>query len=139
MAFSYFTELKVWQKSMNLSVEIYDAVKLLPKEELYGLSDQMRRAVISIPSNIAEGNQRASIREYIRFLYIAKGSLAELITQIILCQRMGYLKKDKKEQLVEQCYEIGRMLSGLINKLNNQANQISAKNQAGRETGFGIN
>ena len=129
MAVSYFTELLVWQKSMDLSEEIYKAVKLLPREELYGLSDQMRRAAISVPSNIAEGNQRASIREYTRFLYIAKGSLGELITQIMLCERMGYMKKDKMENLVERCFEIGRMLSGLINKLNSQLNRIGSKEQ----------
>ena len=122
MAVSYFTELTVWQKSMDLSADIYAAVKLLPREETYGLSDQMRRAVISIPSNIAEGNQRASKREYSQFLYIAKGSLAELITQIMLCERLGYMKKEKKEQLIEQCFEIGRMLSGLINKLKMESN-----------------
>lgn len=122
MAVSYFTELTVWQKSMDLSADIYAAVKLLPREETYGLSDQMRRAVISIPSNIAEGNQRASKREYSQFLYIAKGSLAELITQIMLCERLGYMKKEKKEQLIEQCFEIGRMLSGLINKLKVESN-----------------
>ena len=133
MPVSYFMDLKVWQKSMDLSAEIYNIVRLLPREELYGLSDQMRRAVISIPSNIAEGNQRASLREYIRFLYIAKGSLAELITQIMLCERMGFMKIEKKEQLVEQCFEIGRMLCGLINKLNVQANQLSSKNQAGKQ------
>ena len=122
MAVSYFTELTVWQKSIDLSADIYAAVKLLPREETYGLSDQMRRAVISIPSNIAEGNQRASKREYSQFLYIAKGSLAELITQIMLCERLGYMKKEKKEQLIEQCFEIGRMLSGLINKLKVESN-----------------
>ena len=120
MAILYFTDLDVWQKSMDLSVEIFKTVKFLPKEELYGLSDQMRRAVISIPSNIAEGHQRGSTKDYIRFLYISKGSLGELITQIMLCERLGFINTEKKEFLVSKCFEIGRMLSKMINGLNNR-------------------
>ena len=78
-----FKDLIVWQKAMDLVEETYRVVKCLPKEEQYGLSNQMRRAVVSIPSNIAEGNQRGSIKEYLHFLYIAMGSLGELETQII--------------------------------------------------------
>ena len=122
MAGSYFTDLAVWQKSMDLSAEIYKIVKFLPREELYCLSDQMRRAVISIPSNIAEGNQRASLREYIHFLYIAKVSLGELVTQIMLCEQMKYIDEEKKDELVIKCSEVGRMLSGLINNLNSRLN-----------------
>ena len=122
MAGSYFTDLAVWQKSMDLSAEIYKIVKFLPREELYCLSDQMRRAVISIPSNIAEGNQRASLREYIHFLYIAKVSLGELVTQIMLCEQMKYIDEEKKDELVIKCSEVGRMQSGLINNLNSRLN-----------------
>ena len=117
MAAGYYSNLKVWQKSMDLAVEIYRVVKSLPKEELYGLSDQMRRAVVSIPSNIAEGHQRSSTRDYIRFLNIAKGSLGELETQIILSERLGYLQSETTGQLYARCEEIGKMLSGLINSL----------------------
>ena len=117
MAAGYYSDLKVWQKSMDLAVSIYESVKLLPREELYGLSDQMRRAVVSIPSNIAEGHQRSATKDYIRFLYIAKGSLGELETQIILSERLGYFDKVKTGQLYSQCEEVGRMLSGLINSL----------------------
>ena len=122
MTLGYYSDLKVWQKSMDLTVEIYSIVKLLPREELYGLSDQMRRAVVSIPSNIAEGHQRSAIREYLRFLNIAKGSLGELETQIMLCERLGYLKNDKTADLLGQCEEIGKMLSGLISKLQGKLN-----------------
>ena len=117
MAILYFTDLDVWQKSMDLSVEIFKTVKFLPKEELYGLSDQMRRAVISIPSNIAEGHQRGSTKDYIRFLYISKGSLGELITQIMLCERLGYIEEQKSHELINKCVEIQRMVSGLVNSL----------------------
>ena len=117
MAAGYYSDLKVWQKSMDLAVAVYESVKLLPREELYGLSDQMRRAVVSIPSNIAEGHQRSATKDYIRFLYIAKGSLGELETQIILGERLGYFEKAKTRQLYSRCEEVGRMLSGLINSL----------------------
>lgn len=117
MAAGYYSDLKVWQKSMDLAVAIYESVKLLPREELYGLSDQMRRAVVSIPSNIAEGHQRSATKDYIRFLYIAKGSLGELETQIILSERLGFFDKEKTRQLYSQSEEVGRMLSGLINSL----------------------
>lgn len=117
MAIKHYKDLSVWQKSMDLAVEIFKVVKFLPKEELYGLSDQMRRAVVSVPSNIAEGQQRSSTKDYIRFLHIAKGSLGELETQIMLCERLEYLRKEKTNQLIGQCIEIQRMISGLISSL----------------------
>lgn len=117
MAAGYYSELKVWQKFMDLAVEIYQLVKLLPREELYGLSDQMRRAVVSIPSNIAEGHQRSATKDYIRFLFIAKGSLGELETQLLLCERLGYVNNEISGPIYSRCEEIGRMLSGLINSL----------------------
>ena len=117
MASGYYSDLKVWQKSMELAVEVYKIVKSLPNEELYGLSNQMRRAAISIPSNIAEGHQRSARRDYIRFLFISKGSLGELETQIMLGERLGYFTNNTVAPLYAQCEEIGRMLSGLINSL----------------------
>lgn len=102
---------------MDLAVLIYQTVKTLPKEELYGLSDQMRRSVVSIPSNIAEGQQRRSLKEYIHFLYVAKGSLGELETQVLLCERMGYISNQVTEQIKTECTEIGKMLNSLIKKL----------------------
>ena len=86
MAVNNYKDLIVWQKSMSLAVKIYQIVKLLPKEELFVLSDQMRRAVVSIPSNISEGHQRNSSKEFKHFLSIAKGSLGELETQLLLCE-----------------------------------------------------
>ncbi len=117
MAVLYYANLDVWQKSMDLAVSVYKDVKVLPKEELFSLSNQMRRAVTSIPSNIAEGNQRGSIKEYLHFLYIAMGSLGELETQIILCKRLEYLSGEATNQLLAQCKEVGRMLNGLIKNL----------------------
>ena len=102
---------------MDLAVEVYKIIKLLPKEELYNLSDQIRRAAVSIPSNIAEGNQRNTTKDYVNFLYIAKGSNAELKTQLLLCQRLDYLTYDEIKPSVELCDEPGKMLNSLINKL----------------------
>ena len=107
-------ELLVWQKAMQLGVDIYNLIRLLPKEETYGLSDQMRRAAISIPSNIAEGNARSSQKDMVHFLYIAQGSRAELETQLELCELIGYISKERLEPVLMQTQEIGRMLSGLI-------------------------
>ena len=114
---THFKDLKAWQKSMDLAVEIYIVAKQLPREELFGLSGQMRRTIVSVPSNIAEGNQRSSTKDYIRFLHIAKGSLAELETQIMLCERLGYIEEQKPHELINKCVEIQRMVSGLVNSL----------------------
>ena len=107
-------ELLVWQKAMQLVVDVYNLIRLLPKEETYGLSEQMRRAAISIPSNIAEGNARSSQKDMVHFLYIAQGSRAELETQLELCELIGYISKERLEPVLMQTQEIGRMLSGLI-------------------------
>ena len=112
-----YKELIVWQKAMDLTVEIYKLVKLLPKEETYALSDQMRRAVISIPSNIAEGFGRNSTREYIQFLSIARGSCFELETQLQACEHIKYLSEKDVNFSFNLLNEISRMLSAMINKL----------------------
>ena len=109
--------LIVWQKSMALVEEIYRLVKFLPREELYALSDQMRRAAVSIPSNIAEGHERDSLKEYLRFLYIAQGSRAELETQLELCMKLGYFSEDQIRLLLSLSDEISRMLRKLIKNL----------------------
>ena len=111
-----YKELIVWQKAMVLVVEVYELTKQLPKEEQYGLYSQMRRAVVSIPSNIAEGNSRNTTREYVQFLNIALGSKAEVETQIEICKRLGYL--DNAEEAENLCSEVGKMLNAIITKLN---------------------
>ncbi len=117
MAVSNYKDLIVWQKSMDLALNVYKIVKLLPREERYSLSDQMRRAVVSIPSNIAEGKQRSTAKEYKYFLHIAKGSLCELETQLLLCEGFGYLQKRDLDPIISQCDEIGKMLTILISRL----------------------
>ena len=112
-----YQDLIVWQKSMQLVKEVYILVKTLPKEEQFALSDQMRRAVVSIPSNIAEGYGRNSTNDYIRFLNIARGSKYELDTQIQICVMLNYISKEKAATALELSEEIGRMINALIKKL----------------------
>ena len=113
-----YKDFVVWQKSMDLAEEIYKLVKLLPKTETYALSDQMRRAVISIPSNIAEGQGRNSTKEFIKFLAIARDSQCELETQLQLCNKIGYLQEDETKTALSLCEEISKMLNSLVKKLS---------------------
>jgi four helix bundle protein len=113
MKSSSFRDLIVWQEAMDLAIEIYQLVKLLPKEETYSLSDQMRRAAVSIPSNIAEGQGRITSKEFIRFLSMARGSLCELSTQLELCERLGYLNTSRTSLSQSLIVEITKMINSL--------------------------
>ena len=128
MKSSNYKELKVWQKAMDLTVEVYKLVKLLPKEETYALSDQMRRAVVSIPSNIAEGQGRNSDKEFIQFLSIARGSLWELETQIEICLRIGYIDQSLATNIYNLMAEISKMLNALSNSLKPQNQCLKPNN-----------
>ena len=114
----FFKELKVWQKSIDLVKEIYNLTKLLPLEEKYDLSSQMRRAAISISSNIAEGNSRNTKKEYVNFLGISRGSNSELWTQLIICNELGYLNEKETEKAISLCEEISKMINSMIIKLS---------------------
>ena len=103
---------------MDLSVEVYVLVKYLPKYETYGLADQIRRAVVSIPSNIAEGQGRMSSKEFIRFLSMARGSLWELSTQIELCERLNYFEKSQTSSIHALITEVAKMLNALSNEIS---------------------
>lgn len=111
-----FKELIVWQKSIQMVVRIYAITKGFPKEETFGLKLQIRRCVVSVPSNIAEGYGREHTSEYIRFLQISRGSLYELITQLEIAEKLGYINEISFELC--GCDEIGKMLNSLINKLS---------------------
>ena len=113
----HYRELKVWQKAYNLCLDIYKVTKDFPKEERYGLTSQIRRSAVSIPSNIAEGYGRKTTQEYIHFLYIAYGSNCELETQVLLSIDLRYLKKKDSVRIKEGIEEVERMLKGLINSL----------------------
>jgi len=111
--------LLVWKKSISFVTSIYNFTKLYPKEELYGIISQIRRAAISIPSNIAEGCARRSTKEYIQFLYVSLGSASELETQLIISSNLGYLELSDNQKLQSELEEIIRMLIGLIKSLSN--------------------
>ena len=117
MGVSSYKGLTVWQKAMELTAIIYNLTKKLPKEELYSFSDQMRRSVVSIPSNIAEGQDRNTNKEFAHFLTVSRGSKAELETQLLVCVKVGYLKEAEIMEAIDILEEIGKMLSSLINKL----------------------
>ena len=112
-----YRDLVVWKRSMELVKETYKLIRCLPKEETYALSNQVRRAVVSIPSNIAEGNGRASTKDYSRFLSMARGSKYELETQLLICVELDYLTQQQIEKAMSLSEEIGRMLNVLIAKL----------------------
>lgn len=115
---SDFRNLKVWQKSMDVVEEVYRLIEVLPIKERFALCDQIRRCSISIPSNIAEGHRRGSNKEFTHFLYISRGSAAELQTQLLLCQRFGYSDDNTVNNLVDKLTEIDKMLSALIFSLS---------------------
>ncbi|MDO4165725.1 MAG: four helix bundle protein [Bacteroides sp.] len=109
-------DLIVWQKSMKLVKELYQISRSFPKEEMYGITSQMRRAAVSIPSNIAEGYGRGHDKELIQFLYVALGSASELETQLVICKEINYLTPEEFDMLNNLNTEVIRMLSSLINK-----------------------
>ena len=110
---SNYKKLIVWQKAMSLTTNVYGLVKKLPREENYALSDQMRRAVVSIPSNIAEGCGRYNQNEKSFFMRVARGSAAELETQLLICKNLGYLNEDDIQTSIVALNEIIKMLHGL--------------------------
>ena len=111
-------DLIVWQKAYAVSLDVYRLTQTFPSLEQYGLVSQLRRAVVSIPSNIAEGRGRGSKKDFRRFLQIARGSLEEVRTQLMLSKDLGYLKSDSYEKLEEDLLEIRKMLNSLINKIS---------------------
>jgi four helix bundle protein len=112
-----YQDLKVWQKSLELTLEIYRKTQSFPAAELYGLTNQMRRAAVSISSNIAEGTGRSSDRDFALFLCHARGSLHELETQAVIAKELGYLAEGGAQEVRALTSETGRMLNGLINSL----------------------
>lgn len=107
----------VWQKAVKLTKNIYTLTRNFPKEEQFGLTSQIRRAAISVPSNIAEGQARYGKREFVQFLYFAKGSLAEIDTQLYIAQQLGYMEAQQYQSFYSEIDELQRMFFGLIAKL----------------------
>ena len=112
-----YRELIAWQKAMDLVELVYRATDGFPRKEVYGLTSQMRRAVVSVPCNIAEGQARSTTRDFLNFLSIATGSLKEVETQVLISQRLGYLDEPQTSRLLDLTTEVGRVVSGLTNSL----------------------
>jgi four helix bundle protein len=119
-----YRDLKVWKNSMDLAVDIYDLTKAFPRQEVFGLVSQMRRAAVSIPSNIAEGFGRGQRRSFIQFLRIAQGSLKELETQTALCERLLFLSDQHSKDLAARYEAMGKMLRSFISSLEKKAEQV---------------
>ena len=115
-----YKELNVWQKSYELCLKIYRITTTFPNEERYGLTSQIRRSAVSIPSNIAEGYGRKTTADYIRMLYISYGSVCELETQILLAGDLGFIEKGESGTIKKDIAEIERMLKALIKSLENK-------------------
>lgn len=118
-----YKDLVVWQKAIDLTIEIYSLTNLFPKEEMYGLVSQIRRSAVSIPSNIAEGQTRKYHQQFSHFLSIAQGSLAELETQIIVAMKLGYIAGEQKD-LFDMMHSIGKMITRLKQNLTQEEKKI---------------
>ncbi len=118
-----YRDLIVWQKAMDLVETIYRTTGAFPREEIYGLTSQIRRAAISVPSNIAEGNGRNTTRDYVHFLGMAYGSVKEVETQVLIAERLRYIDPSRIAELVRLTAEVARLISGLINSLSKRMPQ----------------
>jgi four helix bundle protein len=121
----HFTELLVWQRSMGLARSVYGITEHFPKQEMFGLCSQLRRAAVSVPSNIAEGHGRLSDQLFRTFLAQARGSLFEVQTQLMLSADLGFIGRDRSDVLVDECAQITMMLNGLLKTLERKP--VSAK------------
>src|SRR5579864_9081565 len=116
----HFKDLIAWQKAMDLVTAVYQITEKFPKREVYSLTDQIRRAAVSVPSNIAEGQAHFHQKEFLHFLRHSRGSLAELETQILLAQRLRYVSETDAEPILQHIAEVGKILNGLIKSISEQ-------------------
>ena len=112
-----YKELVIWQRAIELVPKVYEITRKLPAEERFGLGDQLRRAAVSVPANIAEGQGRNHTKEFVQYLGIARGSLAELDTLLIVAHRLGYVNETQQKNLSDQIIDIRKPLHGLIQRL----------------------
>jgi four helix bundle protein len=123
VAIQSYRELIVWQKAMDLVEAVYLATLGFPRDEIYGLTAQIRRVAVSIPSNIAEGQGRSSTRDFLHFLAMSRGSAKEVETQVLIAERLKYITKQTSAELIAQITEVGRLISGLSNSLKKKQTQ----------------
>jgi four helix bundle protein len=131
MAQSY-RDLRVWQLGMELVADVYAATDRFPKQQQFGLTSQLQRAAVSVPSNIAEGKGRQTDRDYVAFLYRARGSLLEVETQIQIAQRLSYLSVEHTSNLLGKCEQLGRSLQSLIASLEQTIQREEKEMRAAR-------
>ena len=122
-----YRELRAWKQGVDLVLQVYRETQNFPRTELYGLTDQIRRAAVSVPSNIAEGKGRSSDREFALFLSHARGSLLELETQLLIAGELGYLKKEKADELAAQTERLAKTLNALLNVVKGKERVGSVK------------
>ncbi|MFZ4116251.1 MAG: four helix bundle protein [Chthoniobacterales bacterium] len=120
----HYKDLLVWQKAIELAPNIYKLIHKLPEEETFALGMQLRRAVVSVASNVAEGQARKHVKEFLQHLRIAKGSLAELETQIIIAEKLSYFTKKEVEQAEIEINEVSKILNALLNSLSKTDNTL---------------
>jgi four helix bundle protein len=121
MAVSSYRDLILWQKSVALVTDVYGLTRTFPKDEVYGLTSQIRRAGVSIPANIAEGQGRLSTGEFKQFLGHARGSMFELESHTLIARNLNYLSEESARSVVERIHELGRLLNGLLKSLERKA------------------
>ncbi len=112
-----YRDLRVWQLAMDLAIAIYQNTKAFPSDERFGLTSQLRRAAVSVPSNIAEGNARNSTADYLRFLRLSRGSLAEINTQLLIAKRLGYMDERSSSSLLSKTDELMRQLTSMYSAI----------------------
>ncbi len=117
MAAKHYRELIVWQKAIELVEQVYQITNSFPREDQFGMTIQLRKAAVSIPSNIAEGQGRNTLGDFLHFLAVARGSLQELETQIVISERLHYLTANNREALFLKSSEVGRLINGLANSI----------------------
>jgi four helix bundle protein len=120
-----YRDLIAWQKAKSVALDVYRCTSPFPRDEVYGLSSQMRRAAVSVPSNIAEGKGRYSRKEFVQFLYHARGSLLELQTQLSIARDLDYIDSAAFKRLESQTEELGRILNGLITRFQVSTPRVS--------------
>jgi four helix bundle protein len=129
-----FRDLEVWQQSMTLAKEVYRVTRTFPREEIFGLTSQMRRAAVSIPSNIAEGASRQSTKEFVQFLHVAIGSVNELDTQLEIAQSVVALNKNDQEKIQTSLVKVRMLLHGLTRSLRTKSTRVAAVADHGSRT-----
>ncbi len=127
MAIRSYEDLDVWREAMMLVAAVYEASAKFPADERFGLTSQLRRAAVSVPSNIAEGHARSSTRDFLRFLSMAMGSLAELRTQFLIAEQQGFVAVDSLDPVFARVDTVGRLLRGLTKSLHTKLSQAPSR------------